>query len=201
MSMTAFLVGCNKLLGRRDDGINRQTVTVDLQSTFIAIYVNPWPLGTEEWHWTPRVIAAVWSDGKAIWSRDWIHGGPPYLAGQIDEQALKGFATRIREAGLLGAKETRQTYAVFESNFTVIRVCEPGRSFTMQSVHEIISNPNLVATAYGVEALEGRSGEDVLSEQPAEYQLFRRTWDLVKTGTVEMLPASGTECENVKFTY
>jgi hypothetical protein len=51
-----------------------------------------------------EVIACVWSDGRAVWSRDRTEGGPPYYSGRVDSKRLTEFIAKLDSKGIFARK-------------------------------------------------------------------------------------------------
>jgi hypothetical protein len=50
------------------------------------------------------VIACIWPDGRAVWSRDRSRGGPPYFTARIDPKRLTEFIATLDSKGFFARK-------------------------------------------------------------------------------------------------
>jgi len=50
------------------------------------------------------VIACIWADGRAVWSRDRSRGGPPYFTGQIEPKRITEFIATLDSKGIFDRK-------------------------------------------------------------------------------------------------
>ena len=50
------------------------------------------------------MIACIWPDGRAVWSRDRSKGGPPYFTGHIDPKQLTAFIAALDSKGIFARK-------------------------------------------------------------------------------------------------
>jgi hypothetical protein len=50
------------------------------------------------------VIACIWPDGRAVWSRDRTEGGPPYFTGRVDAAKLTEFISSLETKGIFARK-------------------------------------------------------------------------------------------------
>lgn len=148
----------------------------------------------------PQVIVAFWKDGRAVWSADNLEGGPPYQAGRIDPGLLATALSECEAAGVFREPALRQTYYPVDSSYTVLVLVHGPRLLHMASCHELFeSNPKLVATAYAVEPLEGRSRKAVLASQPKTYRRFRTAWKDIRARLTALIPTEGGAAIDAHF--
>lgn len=50
------------------------------------------------------VIACIWPDGRAVWSRDRSRGGPPYFTARIEPKRLTEFIAALDAKGIFARK-------------------------------------------------------------------------------------------------
>ena len=150
----------------------------------------------------PRVIVALWADGRIVWSDNSIEGGPPYREATLEparvEELLKNLEERdvFADPGL-----SSRLYFGPDSTWSAIVVLHDGKYLNMQSWHELFEQrPNLVGTAQGITSLGQRSREEVLADQPEEYREFRRVWSVVKEALLALIPGEGGKPSDVSFT-
>ncbi len=142
------------------------------------------------------VIAALWSDGRIVWSESRIPGGPPYRQGRFAREKLDS---------LLDTLERKQVFrdaARFRGNFgpdagyTTIAIDDGRRRLRLESWHESFEqNTNLVATAGGITTLRGAKREDVLRQQPEAYRRLRNTWADIRQAVEALTPRGGKSYE------
>src|SRR6266511_3971069 len=58
-------------------------------------------IGSKQPH---AVIACIWPDGRAVWSRDRSRGGPPYFTGRIDPKRLTELIATLDSKGIFARK-------------------------------------------------------------------------------------------------
>jgi hypothetical protein len=105
----------------------------------------------------PRLILALWPDGKIVWSRDYVAGGPPYFGGAVVPHTLRNFLSRLKSDGRLGDKRLVRPRVSFESEFSTILARVEGREFRLQSDHEIQAARGSGRTSDGI--VEQKSGD------------------------------------------
>ncbi len=72
----------------------------------------------------------------------------------------------------------------------------------MESCREFFeASADLVATSYGVVALDGRDRKAVLSAEPKSYRRFRSVWTDVRASLGAIVPEEGQPAENVRFVF
>lgn len=147
----------------------------------------------------PRtVIIAIWADGLIVWSEDKISGGHPYFYNNLLENDVNVLSSKLVEAGI--HKDIYTSRSGPDADYTKISMLYKDHNITWESWHDLFeNNPNLVATNHGIESLEGRSREEVLSSQPEEYQDFRKTWDKLKTVIYQSIPETGQPFDESKL--
>jgi len=118
-----------------------------------------------------------------------VLGGPPYrlarLAPEDVVQAIQAVATGGRFVG-------QRYYGPDARRMEMIMEAGSERIVDVASWHEIVErDPGLVATAAGIEPLDGRDRAAVLAAQPAAYRAFRARWDAVKLLALQLCPDEG----------
>ena len=138
------------------------------------------------------VIAALWRDGRIVWSEARIKGGPPYRQGRFPREKLDSLLDTLeREQVFSDAGQLRRSFGP-DSDYTVIAIDDGRRRVRLESWHELFEqNTNLVATAGGVGALNGQKREEVLREQPESYRRFRETWSEIRHTVDALIPKTG----------
>ncbi len=147
-----------------------------------------------------RVIVAVWSSGRIVWSEDVINGGPPYKTGRVRMTRLKEFLRSIESEGLFEDMGLRLSHTSPDSVYTSVVVRDGPKYLAMHSEHELWeARPEFVGTSRGIEVLEGRNREDVWDEWAADYMLFRWFWEEVKEGMLSLIPEDGRIEKDIVF--
>lgn len=144
-------------------------------ANIFAIYAEDWTWAA---HSEPRLILALWEDGRALWSLDQLAGGPPYLSGRVSPDGVTALLAQLAHDGLLDNQE--HSYVVFESRFTTMLVRARERYVLMRSSHELE---------------EGTVGGLPPSDATPEYIRFRRTWNEIRRRAYTLVPTKGTPVE------
>lgn len=145
--------------------------------------------GPRSTNFGPMVIAALWNDGRIVWSESHIKGGPPYKEGRFPREKLESLLTSLE--GNRAFSDTSLARAWFgpDSSYTTIAIDDGRRRLRLQSWHESFEqNTNLVATAAGITPLRGRKLEDMLRQQPEEYRRFREIWSEIREAVAVLIP-------------
>jgi len=151
-------------------------------------------------HGQVRLILAIWKDGYAVWSENQVGGGPPYQTGDVDPQRLTAVLNKLEGAGVFRDPALKKPYFGLDSSSTVVAVADGCRALHMRSWHELFeSNPNLVATSYGITSLDGRDREAVLRSEPKSYRHFRSVWKYVRDELAAILPKEGRAAQDMRF--
>lgn len=145
---------------------------------------------------TARVVTALWSDGRIVWSEDRFNGGPPYQQGRFDREKLTSLLRLLEDRGAFGDQSLARAWFGPDSRFTTIAVEDGPRRLQLQSWHELSEQrTNLVATAHGIEPLRGRDRGAVLQAQPEEYHRFREIWSVIRDTVQALIPKTGEPCD------
>ncbi len=154
----------------------------------VAVYNSDWGLGARDPG--PKLIAALWPEGRVMWSA--TNSGAPYRQANIATEKLQALIGTLDRMGVFTNKTLTRPYFGPDSSFTTIAIEDGGRRLVMASWHELYEeNTNLVATAAGIERLEGRNREQVLQSQPAEYRNYRRVWSEIRQAISAVVPETG----------
>lgn len=126
-------------------------------------------------------LLQVWPDGRIAWSGDTVRGGSPLHVATVDPAAVADAIEAIRSSALLGGRWIGEVRTGPDADVTTVRVRDGDTLIVdVGSWHERFeADPRLVVTATGVEPLNDRSREAVLTQQPTDYRLFRQRWDEV----------------------
>jgi len=141
----------------------------------------------------PQFVAALWSDGRIVWSESRVQGAPPYQQGRFPHEKLAALMETLDRQGVFNDKALARAWLGPDSKFTTIAIDDGRRRLKMQSWHELFEQKtNLVATAAGITPLRGQKREDVLQAQPEEYRRFRNTWSEIRQVVAALIPQTGT---------
>jgi len=139
-----------------------------------------------------QVNAALWSDGKIVWSESRTSAGPLYKEGRFPPEKLAALLDKLEHKGAFSDEALKRAWLGPDSSFTVIAINDGQRHLTMRSWHEgFEQRTNLVATANGIESLGEKKREDVLREQPEDYRRFRETWSEIRQAVAAIVPENG----------
>ncbi|MBK7874462.1 MAG: hypothetical protein IPJ77_01685 [Planctomycetes bacterium] len=132
---------------------------------------------------------ALWESGDAIWLEPSDSGPASHRYARL---APGQVAALVAELKARIASTARREVMVFDTSHEQICVRTKGRELLLVSCHELFeSNPNLVALSYGIAPLEGRTREDALAKEPAEFLAFRQAWSDAKQAIRAALPKDG----------
>ena len=155
----------------------------------LAVYTEDWGLDSAG---QPGLIAAVWADGHAVWSENALEGGAPFRRGRTDKERVAHLLARLRTDGALDDPRLAQANFGPDSRFTTILVRTAGKSLEMRSWHERAeAGGGAIASAGGLQSLEGRSRLAVLKSEPGDYLYYRAVWGELRSGIQALFPAHG----------
>jgi hypothetical protein len=142
----------------------------------------------------PFLIAAFWPDGRTVWSKDNVMGGPPYYQGRISPEVLDKTLRELESEKVFSAPYARLGSFGPDSFFTAIYLSYRGNTFLDRSWHEIAErNPKMVATSRGIVALDGKTRDQVLAGDTEDYLKYRALWKGIRAKLASLLPAKGAE--------
>ena len=140
----------------------------------------------------PQVIAALWADGRIVWSASATNGGPPYRQGKFLTEKLRTLLDRLAEKDVFADKTLARAWYGPDAAYTTIAIGDGQRRLRLRSWHERFEqNTNLVALASGITSLQGRNRETLLREEPAEYRKFREVWSELRQAVAGLVPQTG----------
>jgi hypothetical protein len=141
---------------------------------------------------SPRLVAALWSDGKIIWSKDFVAGGPPYFQGRFTPDKLGSLVRSLEADGAFTNASLQRPWFGPDAQTTRIVVSNGTHRLIMESWHELYERKtNVIATAQGLVPLNGRDRAAVQQEQPQDYRLFRKTWSEIRATVTSLVPEKG----------
>lgn len=138
----------------------------------------------------PKILFVAWPDGRVVWSRDRLFGGPPYLQSNVDPELVVATLARFQYEGLFDCDNLSGCYAGPDAPYTTILLRYRSKRLEMSSAHEPAEAKGGVVTSHGsgghyltlVQALE---------QEPAEYLHFRLFWSEIRRRLDELIPTSG----------
>lgn len=149
----------------------------------------------------PYVIAAMWPDGRSIWSEDKVLGGAPYYQGRISPEVLSKTLREFEADKAFSAPNMRRDYVGPDAIYTVIYLALPGHAFYRSSWHEISElDPTTVATSSVLARLNGKTRDQVLAGDTQDYLNYRALWKRIREKVSSLLPRNG-EQTSVSFEY
>ena len=96
----------------------------------------------------PFLIAAFWPDGRTVWSKDNVMGGPPYYQGRISPEVLDKTLRELESEKVFSAPYARLGSFGPDSFFTAIYLSYRGNTFLDRSWHEIAERKQTKKAAY-----------------------------------------------------
>jgi hypothetical protein len=162
----------------------------DVAPPVIAIYTESFRRVTT--NAGPQIIAALWADGRIVWSATATYGGPPYREGKFPTEKLTKLLDRLAIRDAFTDKALARAWFGPDAAYTTIVIRQGQRRLEMRSWHELAERgTNLVALASGITLLRGRNRENLLQSEPPEYRRFRETWSEVRRAVSELIPETG----------
>jgi hypothetical protein len=149
----------------------------------------------------PYLIAAMWPDGRSIWSEDKVLGGAPYYQGWVSPVVLSKTLRGFEADKAFSAPNMRRDYLGPDAIYTVIYLALPGHAFYRSSWHEISElDPTIVATSSGLAPLNGKTRDEVLAGDTQDYLNYRALWKRIREKVSSLLPRN-REQTSVSFEY
>jgi len=147
-----------------------------------------------------KVILLVWGDGRLLWSKDRLFGGPPYFEGKIEKEQIVSLAKKLGQEKLLDPAAIRRQYMYADSKHVFMFLAKGVQAMTMVSGHPLVERDGeYIETPDGGQKLEGKTLSAALAEQPAEYKEFRKQWDAAMKLLLSIIPSEGDEKKSVDF--
>jgi hypothetical protein len=162
----------------------------DSRPPAIAITVAGGRCQTDSTH-SPRVIVAVWPDGRIIWSEDPKGGGPPFREAKIEVAKIEDVFSKFEKRSVFEGSFRRSWFgpgATYHSIF----LDDGRRRARVESWHELFeTNPDLVVIDGSITSLRGRAREDLLATNNPEFRAFRELWADLRTAIASLIPEEG----------
>jgi hypothetical protein len=142
------------------------------------------------------VVAALWPDGRIVWSQSRTNGGPPYRQGRVVPEKLASLLDTLEREGAFKDPARFRSSVGPDAAYTVIAINDGQRRLRLTSWHELYEqNTNLVVTAAGIGSLHGAKREDLMRDQPEWYLRFRSTWSEIRQAVEALIPKTGEPYE------
>jgi len=139
-----------------------------------------------------RVVMVVWPDGRIIWSKDSMKGGPPLLEGTVDPAKVRQVLEKLEGDGLFTKPANSLFHVGPDASSHLIHLHSGKKEAKLVSWHELYEvNPKVVATSHGLGTLGDRKREDVLRGDTKEYQEFRKLWSEIRKLSADLIPKEG----------
>jgi hypothetical protein len=138
-------------------------------NNIFAIYFEDWGLSSSG---QPRLIVALWEDGRIIWSTNESHGGGPYREGVVQPGTLDQFLARMEREGVFQDAKLSRAWFAADSEFTTIFLKRGRKRLQMRSEHEVAKT----------------CCDCIPSTDAADYRSFRRVWDEIRSSSGKFLP-------------
>jgi hypothetical protein len=165
----------------------------------LAIYVEDH--GMRRGPTGPRVVMVLWESGRLIWSADREKGGPPYFATLVPWITSRALVSQLAEQKIFDDPVRDDLYFGPDATYTTLAICDGRHRLNMSSWHEHFERSGKsVALARGVTALNGRDLDELIAQEPEEYQRFRDVWKTVRSSLMSILPEAGMPTEQRGFT-
>lgn len=135
-----------------------------------------------------QVNLAVWHDGRIVWRSP----KGELLQARIDPAKLQRLLDRLHEEGVFGEGKADYGNLGPGASFEIIEVRTHDRELVMRSWHELYGDgKGSLATANGIESLDGRDPAVVMAQQPEEYKRFLRIWYEIRSTAESWVPVDG----------
>jgi hypothetical protein len=159
---------------------------ISAADSVLAVYVESLGFGGGG---QDRLLLAVWPDGVAVWSKDRLKGGAPYLTGKVEPKRVAELLKRVEADGLFADKKTRWSNFGPDSTFTTIFLKSGKDTLKMQSWHELgEAGGHWAGTDGGLTMLDGRRRLDVIRQSSTEFLYFRFVWAETRGRLNDLLP-------------
>jgi hypothetical protein len=158
--------------------------------TILAVYTEDPRSGTDA---TALIIFGAWPDGRVVWSRDRLQGGPPYFAGSIDPQSITSLLRRFHKNGMFTNANLARSRTAEDAPYTTVLIRFGTWQLQMQSCHEFFEAQGVTVTSAGPSPASDRPSIQVWAEEPVEYLHFRVIWSETRRDLDGLIPAEGEE--------
>ena len=112
----------------------RNEIPITKSDKVIAITAENFGLGARE---TKKLILALWEDGRIVWSRDKLNGGPPYYTALLPPDTLDSLLSKWEIAGIFSDKSVQGGDMWIDFRQTHIFIKSEAKTYSSRSVYEI----------------------------------------------------------------
>jgi hypothetical protein len=163
-----------------------------------AVFTQNW--GIRSIDFAPQILVAVYRDGRILWSRDTLTGGPPYATGDVPPETIYRTLEALEAQGVFEGLTRQEGHYSPHGIFTGIAISDGDRRLMMLSWHEFAESDGAsVRTSSGLQPLRGRSRSQVLADQPESYRRFRENWSALRDALNALIPNARREGGNLVF--
>lgn len=181
-----FLFALWTTLGANGRAEEPRSRPITKANTILAIYTEDWGLFSGG---SPKLIVAVWEDGRVIWSKDTLHGGGALCQGSVAPQKVAALLKQLTVEKQFTDNSYQRSHFGPDSQFTTILVKAKSRKLALSSWHELEESEHLIATDVGLEPLGDRKREDVAKQFSPAYKRFRATWSSLRSRILALKPS------------
>ena len=159
-------------------------------SVLVYVEATHWPDWDPEW---PRLVLAIWNDGRIVRSHDPVEGGEPYSGGAITPNEVRALIARLKTHSLNALVRPRTTYCgpSYPSTHIFFRT-DDGHVFEIDSWHEYREHggQRVFDGKYWVSLNAGRTADEIIAGADDKYKSFRSLWVLLRQNIDNTVPAS-----------
>ncbi len=158
----------------------------------VVVYLEAthWPEWDPEW---PRLVLAIWNDGRIVRSHDSVEGGEPYSGGAITPNEVRALIARLTRHSVDAFVRHGTTYCgpSYPSTHIFFRT-DDGHVFEIDSWHEYREHggQRVFDGKYWVSLNAGRTADDIIAGADENYKSFRSLWVLLRQSIDAAVPAS-----------
>lgn len=128
----------------------------------------------------PNLIFVLWNDGKVIWSRDEVTGGPPYLTGNVNPETIGKLIGKLKNRSYFWTDKVRLERFNPHDYCTAIRVITEGEKSIIRYDLELRDLLDSSDIRQNFRALKAKTNEELL---------FQNSWFWLRLQTRRLLPS------------
>ena len=137
---------------------------------------------------TPKIIVALWPNGRIVWSEDRIRGGAPYFTASVEPQLFTKLMVSAREDDCFAIESLGDARVRPDAKFTSILLKDGKSKLRMSSWHEVYqSDPKIIATSAGISRIKGNRLIELANDKP-EYIHYRLAWAELRLAISRLIP-------------
>lgn len=139
------------------------------------------------------LIAAIWSNGRIVWSTDANEGDLLYHESKIETEEIEALVAELTDARIFEKEEFRKPHYGPDSSYTVINLRRGDESNTITSWHDQAEarSDSVVGTSHGLTILGNQTRDELLAGEPKEYLEFREVWKRIRDTVNNAIPPEG----------